>query len=73
MVLEDGSVTKFELGSSWMLLLKRVARGSRIFSNMGDILTEVIHLYSTGGLICYWRIRGNERCIVNHLTLIQTD
>jgi len=27
---------------------------------MADILTEVMHLYSTGGLICYWRIRGND-------------
>jgi len=27
---------------------------------MADILTEEMHLYSTGSLTCYWRIRGNE-------------
>jgi len=46
------------------ILFLRAARGSRIFSNMADILTEVMHLYSTGGLTCYWRVRGNEWCIV---------
>ena len=34
------------------ILFQRAARGSRIFSNMADILTEVMHLYSTGGLTC---------------------
>ena len=31
---------------------QRAARGSRIFSNMADILNKVIHLYSWGGLTC---------------------
>jgi len=34
---------------------------------MADILTKVIHVYSTVGLTCYWRIRGNEWCIVKYL------
>ena len=42
------------------ILFQRAARGSRLFSNMADILTEVMHLYSTGGLTCYSRIRDNE-------------
>jgi len=25
---------------------------------MVDFLTKVLHLYSTGGLTCYWRIHG---------------
>jgi len=36
------------------ILFECAARVSRIFS------TEVMHLYSTGGLACYWRIRGNK-------------
>jgi len=40
---------------------------------MADILTEVMRLYSTGGLICYWRIRGTKCCIVNYLVYVQTD
>jgi len=40
------------------ILFERAARVSRIFS------TEVMHLYSTGALACYWRIRGNKWCIV---------
>jgi len=31
---------------------------------MADILTEEMHLYSTGSLTCYWRICGNEWYIV---------
>jgi len=42
------------------ILFQRAARGSRIFSNTADILTEVMHVYSTGSLTSYWRIRGNE-------------
>jgi len=42
------------------MLFQRAARESRIVSNTGDILTKVMHVYSTGGLTCYWRIRGNE-------------
>ena len=38
------------------ILFQRAARVSRIFSNMADILTEVMNLYSMGGLTCYWRI-----------------
>jgi len=48
---------------SWVyscILLQHVARGLQIFQNMADILTKVIHVYSTVGLTCYWRIRGNE-------------
>jgi len=41
-------------------LFHRAARGSRIVSNTADILTEVMHLNSTGGLTCEWRIRGYE-------------
>ena len=44
---------------------ERAARGSQIFSNMADILTEAMQLYSTGGLTCYSRIRGNYLFIVN--------
>jgi len=40
--------------------VESAARGSQIFSNMTDILSEVMHLYSTGSLTYYWRIRGNE-------------
>ena len=39
---------------------QRAARGSRIFSNTADILTEVMNIYNTGGLTCDWRIRGHE-------------
>ena len=42
------------------ILFQHAARGSRIISNMADILTKVMHLYSTGGLTCYFRIRGNK-------------
>ena len=42
------------------ILFQGAARGSRIFSNMTDILIVIIHVYSTGGLICNWRIRDNE-------------
>ena len=42
------------------ILFQRASRGSRIFSNMADILTEVMHLYSTGRLTCSWRTRDNE-------------
>ena len=50
----------------WCSLFQHVARGSRIFSKM-VIVTEIIHLYSMGGLTCYWRIRSNEWCIVNYV------
>ena len=49
------------------IMFERAARGSR-FSNMADILTEVMHLYSTGGLTCYWIIRDNKSIIVNYLS-----
>jgi len=49
MVMEDGGATHF---LSWevysCILFQRAARGSRILSNTADILTEVMHLYSTG-------------------------
>jgi len=48
------------------ILFQRAARGSRIFSNIADILTGVMHVYSTGGLICYWRIRGNYESFIVH-------
>ena len=48
------------LGFYSCILLQRAARGSRIFSIMADILTEVMYLYRTGGLTCYRRIRHNE-------------
>ena len=51
---------------SW-ILFQRAARGSRMFSNTADILTEVMHLNSTGGSTCYWRICCNEWCIANYL------
>jgi len=35
---------------------------------MADTLTEVMHLYSMDGLTCYWRIHGNEWCIVKYLS-----
>ena len=34
------------------ILFQCAARGSRIVSNTADILTEVMHLYSRGGLTC---------------------
>ena len=33
------------------ILFKRAARGSQICSNMADILTEVMYLYSTGEFV----------------------
>ena len=42
------------------IMFQRAERESRIVSNMADILTEVLHLNSTVGLTCNWRIRGNE-------------
>ena len=42
------------------ILFQRAVRGSQAFSNMADILTEVMHQYSKGGkggLTCNWRIR----------------
>ena len=43
---------------SW-ILLQLDAPGSWC-SNKADILIEIMHLYNTEGLTCYWRIRGNE-------------
>jgi len=42
------------------ILFQRAARGSWIYSNMADILTEVMHVYRKEGLTCYCRMRGNE-------------
>ena len=44
------------------ILFQRATQWSRIFSNMADILTRVMHLYNTWGLTCYWRICYNEWC-----------
>ena len=55
------------------ILFERAARVSRTFSNMADILSEVMYLYSKWGLTCYWGIYCNEWCIVNYLMYIQTD
>ena len=41
------------------ILFERAARGSR-FSNMADILTKVMYLYSTGGLTCYWMSHSDK-------------
>ena len=49
---------------SCIIVFERAAWGSWV-SNMADILTEVMHLYSPGGLTCYWIIRDNKSCIVN--------
>ena len=54
----------FSLDVYLCILSQRAARGSR---NIFDILTKVMHLCSTWGLTCYWRIRGNEWCIVTYL------
>jgi len=43
--MEDGGVTNFKLGIMFIHA-----------SNMADILTEVMNLYSPGGLTCYWII-----------------
>jgi len=59
MVMEDGSVTHFKLGSLF-IIFQRTARVLRNLSNKAGIITEVMHLYSTGCLICDWRIRDNE-------------
>jgi len=34
--------------------------GGAKYFNKANMLTKVMHLYSTGGFTCYWRIRGNE-------------
>ena len=57
---------------SW-ILFQRDAWILRIFWNMVDFLTKVLHLYSTGGLTCYWRIHGIEWYIANYWRLIQTN
>ena len=41
------------------ILFELAAWGSRIFSNKDDILSEVMYLYSTGGLTCFCGFRGN--------------
>jgi len=48
------------------ILFQRAAGGSRIFSNMADILTEVrhSHVYITVYFTCIWRTRSNAWCIV---------
>jgi len=56
----NSDATHFKLGSLFMHPVPTCCKRTRIFSYMADILTEVMHLYSTGGLICYWRSRGNE-------------
>jgi len=43
--------THFKLGSLCSILFKRAAPGSQICSNMADILTEVMYLYSTGEFV----------------------
>ena len=60
MVVEDGGVTNFKLGSLLMHPFPTCCTRITNLSKKADILTEVMHLYSTGGLTCYWRIRGNE-------------
>jgi len=65
MVMEDGGVTNFKLGSSFMHPVWTCSTRFTI-SNMDDILTEVMHLHSPGCLTCYWLIRGNKSCIVNY-------
>ena len=54
------------------IVFERAVRGSR-FSNMADILNEVMHLYNTGGFTCYWIFRGDKSCIVKHVRYIQTE
>jgi len=61
MVIEDGVPTNFKLESVFMYPVSTCC--TRIFK-LGDIQTEIMHLYSTGGLTCYWRIRCNEICNV---------
>ena len=57
--MEDGGVTNFKLGSLFMHPFSTCCmRITNIFKH-ADILTLVMHLYSTGGLTCDWRIRGN--------------
>jgi len=70
MVMEDGGVTNFKLGSLFMHSLN-VLHEDRITKmlNKANILTEVMHLYSTLGLTCYLVI---ESCIVTYLRKIQT-
>jgi len=53
MVMKDVNVTILSREVHYWILFEHVARGSR-FSNMADILTEVMHLYSTWGSTCYW-------------------
>ena len=54
----EGHILSWEAHSC--ILFQRAARGSRPVSNMADILTEVMHLYSTAGLSYDWKICGNE-------------
>jgi len=58
MLMEDEWYdTFFSLDVYSCILFQRAARGSRIFSNMADILTEVMYVYSTVGLTCNWMIK----------------
>jgi len=50
MVMEDGGVTNLKLGKLFMHPVPTCCTRITNFSNMADILTEVMHLYSTGGL-----------------------
>jgi len=53
MTMEDGGATNcWEVYSC--ILFQRAAQGSRTVSKAADILTEVMHVYSTGGLTCDW-------------------
>ena len=52
-------MTNIRLVSVPCTLFWRATWGSQVVLNMADILTEVMNLYGTGGLTCYWRIRGN--------------
>jgi len=60
MFMEDGGATYFKLGCLFMHHVSTCYTRITNISNMADILTEVLHLNSTVGLTCNWRIRGNE-------------
>ena len=60
MVIEAGGVTLVKAGKFIHASFSNVLHEDHEHSNKSDILIEVMHLYNTGGLTCYWRIRGHE-------------
>jgi len=64
MVMKDGNLIVLSREIHSCILIELAARGSR-----SDILTEIMHLYSTGGLTCYLRIRVDKSLTVDSNSL----